>query len=258
MVYGKRLYESCEQGDVETVQWLIDMWGDRLDINWDGSYVGATPLHAAARSGNVDLTRLLLDRKAKVNAQSEDGKTPLHYAVWPDFRQDVLSLLLERGADARLKDHHGRVPFQMISRGTHGDATRKGYAATIALLEHPPRPVVAHVRATSHRLLLAASCSHACASSYACLCSHAYDLSASRTATCSLPPYSSLAFARLAQSHACFPLPPLAQIGKGPLSPSASLPHARQRRHCCRHRPCRCYHRWRPEQLFLESSRSDG
>src|SRR5687767_11062910 len=42
---------------------------------------GATPLHAAATKGNVEVIKLLLEHKADVNARALGGLTPLHAAV---------------------------------------------------------------------------------------------------------------------------------------------------------------------------------
>ena len=59
---------------------------------------GRTPLLLVAReSGKADIARLLLDRKADVDAKDKFGDTPLTLAAWRGFRE-VVDLLLERGA----------------------------------------------------------------------------------------------------------------------------------------------------------------
>jgi ankyrin repeat protein/Tol biopolymer transport system component len=59
---------------------------------------GRTPLLLVAReSGNAELARLLIDRKADLNARDKFGDTALGLAAWRGFRS-VVDLLLERGA----------------------------------------------------------------------------------------------------------------------------------------------------------------
>ena len=42
---------------------------------------GRTPLHIAAKNGNLTLMKLYLEAGADVNARCEQGRTTLHYAV---------------------------------------------------------------------------------------------------------------------------------------------------------------------------------
>lgn len=103
---------------------------------------GFTALHRAAASGATDLTELLLQAGAEVNARSPFGETPLHSAVatnypataalllqagadpnaaltigltplhWAVMRgyQPLIAILLQAGADPDHRDHHGRTP----------------------------------------------------------------------------------------------------------------------------------------------------
>jgi hypothetical protein len=55
---------------------------------------GLSPLHFAARGGHGAVVEVLLDNGANVNAESDDGMTPLNQ-VWGDDR--MKSLLERRG-----------------------------------------------------------------------------------------------------------------------------------------------------------------
>jgi ankyrin repeat protein len=64
---------------------------------------GETALMTAARTGNIDAVRLLLDRGAQVNAaDTESNQTALMLAI-RENHPDVVRLLLERGADAKAR-----------------------------------------------------------------------------------------------------------------------------------------------------------
>jgi len=56
----------------------------------------STPLHWAAFSGHVEVSKLLLANKAEVNAKRTDGKTPLGVAKYMG-RNDVVELLRQHG-----------------------------------------------------------------------------------------------------------------------------------------------------------------
>ncbi len=72
---------------------------------------GDTPLHFAARRGNMDVAEVLIVKGADVNAKDEDGYTPLHETV--DARQhcDFVELLITNGADINAKNKDGVIPL---------------------------------------------------------------------------------------------------------------------------------------------------
>ncbi|MYM22246.1 ankyrin repeat domain-containing protein [Duganella sp. FT135W] len=64
---------------------------------------GWTALHYAAAAGSVEITTILLDKHAYIDAESPSGMTPLMIAA-REGQEAVVALLLEQGADATLKD----------------------------------------------------------------------------------------------------------------------------------------------------------
>lgn len=86
--------------------------------NPEGSQPGpsfeVTPLMVACGEGFAEATECLLDLGADPNARDSWGQTPLHFATkrfWDGQPyQQVIDLLVARGADRMAKDDEGRVP----------------------------------------------------------------------------------------------------------------------------------------------------
>jgi ankyrin repeat protein len=69
-----------------------------------------TPLHMAARRGNKDIARALLDCGAGIEVRDSLGETPLRRAVNCN-KTEVAALLLARGADMHSKGSKGLTPM---------------------------------------------------------------------------------------------------------------------------------------------------
>lgn len=70
-----------------------------------------TALHLAAKAGQLDICRIILDTgKVNVNILDDGGWTPL---VWAAEHQhlSVVKFLLERGSNPNLRDNVSRLFF---------------------------------------------------------------------------------------------------------------------------------------------------
>jgi|HubBroStandDraft_1064217.scaffolds.fasta_scaffold851202_1 ankyrin repeat protein len=80
-----------------------------------------TALHEASANGQASVVNYLLSLKAKVDAETSDGTTPLMCAAaWGNL--EVARLLLENGAD-RTKTNHAGVTAAEIAREKGEDST---------------------------------------------------------------------------------------------------------------------------------------
>jgi ankyrin repeat protein len=119
------LHLAAAFADRETVLTLLDA-GAAVD------QVSQTPmrnqaLHALlALSKDADITRLMIERGADVNAAQTAGYRPLHQAAVTG-REDLVRLLLDAGADRTAPCDRGKTPAEY--------ARERGHAAVAELLE---------------------------------------------------------------------------------------------------------------------------
>jgi len=91
------LHEAAKDGDVSEVKELLSK-GAEVNAKTTG---GFTPLHYAAWKGHLDVVKELLAKGAEVDAKSNGGYTPLHYAA---SDVEVVKMLLAKGAEVDAKD----------------------------------------------------------------------------------------------------------------------------------------------------------
>jgi hypothetical protein len=82
-------------------------------------------LLTAAKQGDTNQVKDLLDRGADVNAKHKGGQTALMYAVIKGHT-DTIKILLDKGADVNAKDMYGDTALM--------EATFKGHTGTIKIL----------------------------------------------------------------------------------------------------------------------------
>lgn len=116
------LMMAALKGHTEVVRKLMDKGADVNKTGW-------TPLHYAATNGHLVIMQLLLDEHAYIDAESPNGTTPLMMAAHYGSPAAV-KLLLEGGADPRLKNQLGLSAIDFAQRGSRSEAAEL-IAATI-------------------------------------------------------------------------------------------------------------------------------
>jgi ankyrin repeat protein len=104
----------CLKGHQELAEKLIQKGADVNKTGW-------APLHYAASGGHPGLISLLLENHAYIDAESPNGSTPLMMAAMYGNEASV-KLLLQEGADTKLKNQQGLSALDFAQRGKRPDA----------------------------------------------------------------------------------------------------------------------------------------
>ncbi|KAF7927080.1 hypothetical protein BELL_0979g00010 [Botrytis elliptica] len=96
------------KANVKLVAKLIDA-GANYQIS---DSFGRTCLHFAAESGDTDITKLLLEKNADVNAKDKEGETPLHWACKQQKTPpELVQLLLDYESNVNAEDNDRQTPI---------------------------------------------------------------------------------------------------------------------------------------------------
>nr|7TBO_A Chain A, D12 LOV2-DARPin fusion [synthetic construct]7TBO_B Chain B, D12 LOV2-DARPin fusion [synthetic construct] len=105
------LLEAAKKGQIEEVRRLLELGADANGA--DGT--GTTPLHLAAYSGHLEIVEVLLKHGADVDASDVFGYTPLHLAAyWGHL--EIVEVLLKNGADVNAMDSDGMTPLHLAAK----------------------------------------------------------------------------------------------------------------------------------------------
>ncbi len=122
---GKELHAAVDAGKVAEVQCLLSgipdkpwwrrqkFWG----VNVRDEH-GMTPLYKAAREGNIEIAKMLLEHGAHIEVSDSEGKTPFQWAFSINDAE-VVKLLLEHGADVNAKNEDAYTPLYLAVRKEH-------------------------------------------------------------------------------------------------------------------------------------------
>lgn len=101
---------ACRDGQLADLQRAVNR--DNLrDFNDAYHY---TPLHWAARAGQVETVQFLLGLGAEVDAVTQTGYTPLLFSAW-SAHPPVVKALLDAGAKVDVRDNSGCTALQRCS-----------------------------------------------------------------------------------------------------------------------------------------------
>ena len=96
---------------VANVQILLTA-GAKVNARTDSGY---TPLHYAALNSEESV-QALLAAGAKITARSVRGETPLHYAAKLGSLSAAILTLLTAGAEAKAKNNQGKTPWDLVQK----------------------------------------------------------------------------------------------------------------------------------------------
>ncbi|KAI9451529.1 ankyrin repeat-containing domain protein [Russula earlei] len=120
------LITASDEGEFDVVESLLEQGADVNARNEDFETPlelaakkgelkvvrGWTPLHDASLEGNFEISKVLVDHGANVNARTIDHWTPLHLSAY-NGNLEIAELLLERGADVHALTDEGRTAYEL-------------------------------------------------------------------------------------------------------------------------------------------------
>lgn len=117
----ENLYSACAKGDVEKVQYLLQVPSIRSSqLSKRDAEKGWTPLIYAVLCGHAEVVRCLLLHGICPDDKSQAGEAPLHLAVEEGHRR-IVQLLLEHYADPNVRNDYGETPLHAaVSRNDAG------------------------------------------------------------------------------------------------------------------------------------------
>ena len=98
-----------EKATIKIVQKMLDSGADaNAKDEW-----GFTPLHfAAAFNDDPDIITALIDAGANLNAHDKEwSATPLHWAAWSNDNPGIIIALVDGGADPNVRDAKDSTPL---------------------------------------------------------------------------------------------------------------------------------------------------
>lgn len=126
--YGSTtLHLAATASTVDIIDIIVALLDAGADINARNKN-DQTPLHYASQASNPEVITLLVDRGANVNMQDSKGNTPLINAVrGENAKPEVVSFLLDKGADVNIKDESGKraVDYARTNRKLAGPVLRR-------------------------------------------------------------------------------------------------------------------------------------
>lgn len=95
------LHAAVLKSQVESVKYLVTVSPlDAKNSSWE------VPIHLAAKKGNMDILKLLINQKCDLSIADKNGNTPLFYADIPS-----ISIFLSNNVDVNHRNNFGSTPF---------------------------------------------------------------------------------------------------------------------------------------------------
>ena len=111
------LHKAAREGDADRVRELLDAGADVNVRNADKQRLQYTPLHWAAYYGHLEIAEILISRGADLDAEDPDYSTPLYLAA-EEGHPKVVEFLISKGAEVNVKSSRsGYTPLHRAAWG---------------------------------------------------------------------------------------------------------------------------------------------
>jgi ankyrin repeat protein/L-ascorbate metabolism protein UlaG (beta-lactamase superfamily) len=114
---ASEIHDAIRRGDLPAVQRLVASDSSLLGAKEPD---GSTPLHVAARTGNIEIAKYLLGAGADLRAGDNENSNVLHLAA-VGGRRDMIDLVLARGIDVNSADDNGMTAILFAVGYNHAD-----------------------------------------------------------------------------------------------------------------------------------------
>ncbi|KAL8976460.1 MAG: hypothetical protein Q9205_007534, partial [Flavoplaca limonia] len=108
---GNPLVDVINLGGISIASFEL-LIGKGADLT--GAIDGKTPIHVAARCGNVEAVRSLFKHGVSPNIKDKDGNTPIHLAAFRG-QHDVIEILVDHGADLTVQNNEGETALHIAA-----------------------------------------------------------------------------------------------------------------------------------------------
>ena len=109
-------------GDADSARVLLDAGTDPDALA--ANETGLRPINSAAAASSNDIVALLIERGADVDAAQHGGYTPLHSAA-ANGNGELVEMLLAAGADATRKSDEGATAAELADERGHSELARR-------------------------------------------------------------------------------------------------------------------------------------
>ena len=109
-----RLLIAAKNGDINSVKVLIERGADVDARNW----LGRTALHEAVLYKHIEIAKMLIENGADVDAKDKWERTALHAAA-KEGTIEIAKILIEKGADVDAKDIDGWTAQEIAMKNGH-------------------------------------------------------------------------------------------------------------------------------------------
>lgn len=103
------IYDAAFKGNAESVRVQLESQPNLLNTK---DFLGLSPLHRAAQSGQDAIVKLLLAKEADIGSIDQNGNTPLHWAVFTG-QSNVVETLIGNKAGLNIKGAGEKSPLYL-------------------------------------------------------------------------------------------------------------------------------------------------